>query len=60
MLYGHIQIALAVALRGTNPFSDACLIAIEQGKEAIIQPDWKKVFEKEHLDTTIRKMLKLS
>ncbi|MFJ8235283.1 phosphogluconate dehydrogenase C-terminal domain-containing protein [Ureibacillus sp. NPDC094379] len=60
MLYGHIQIALAVALRGTNPFSDACLIAIEQGKEAIIQPDWKKVFEKEHLDLTIRKMLKLS
>lgn len=60
MLYGHINIALAVALRGTNPFSDACLIAIELGKEAIIKPDWKKVFEKEHLDLTIQKMLKLN
>ncbi|WP_033542525.1 phosphogluconate dehydrogenase C-terminal domain-containing protein [Planococcus sp. CAU13] len=60
MLYGHINIALAVALKGTNPFSDACLIAIDLGKEAIIQPDWKKVFEKDHLDLTIQKMLKLS
>ncbi|WP_346235681.1 phosphogluconate dehydrogenase C-terminal domain-containing protein [Lysinibacillus telephonicus] len=60
MLYGHIQIALSVALKGTNPFSDACMIAIELGKEAIIKPDWKKVFEKENLDYTIHKMLKLS
>lgn len=43
MLYGHIQIALAVAFRSTNPFSDACMIAIEYGKENIIKPDWKKI-----------------
>lgn len=59
MLYGHIQIALAVALKGTNPFSDACMIAIELGKEAVIKPDWKKVFTKESLDETIQKMLHL-
>lgn len=33
MLYGHIQIALAVAFRATNPFSDACMIAMEYGRE---------------------------
>lgn len=60
MLYGHINIALAVALKGTNPFSDACQIAIELGKEAIIKEDWKKVFEKEYLDMSINKMLKLT
>lgn len=59
MLLGHIQIALSVALKGTNPFSDACMIAIDLGKEAVIKPDWKKVFTKESLDETINKMLHL-
>ncbi|MBS4208124.1 phosphogluconate dehydrogenase C-terminal domain-containing protein [Bacillus sp. FJAT-50079] len=59
MLLGHIQIALAVTLKGTNPFSDACMTAIELGKEAVIKPDWKKVFTKESLDETITKMLQL-
>ncbi|MFJ5508671.1 phosphogluconate dehydrogenase C-terminal domain-containing protein [Pectobacterium jejuense] len=59
MLYGHIQIALAVAFRSTNPFSDACMIAIEYGKENIIKPDWKKIFDEKELDLVIAKMLKI-
>ena len=33
MLFGHIQVALANGLRGDNPFSDACLIAMDYGRE---------------------------
>ena len=29
MLFGHVQVALANTLRGSNPFSDACLIAMD-------------------------------
>ncbi|MCA1179488.1 MULTISPECIES: phosphogluconate dehydrogenase C-terminal domain-containing protein [unclassified Pantoea] len=59
MLYGHIQIALAVAFRSTNPFSDACMIAMEYGREKIIQPDWKVIFEQDELDKVIARMLKI-
>ncbi|ANF57452.1 phosphogluconate dehydrogenase C-terminal domain-containing protein [Halotalea alkalilenta] len=59
MLYGHIQIALAVAFRSTNPFSDACMIAIDYGKETIIKPDWKKIFDQRELDKVIARMLKV-
>lgn len=59
MLYGHIQIALAVAFRSTNPFSDACMIAIDYGRENILKDDWKKIFEQEELDKVIARMLKI-
>ncbi|MDI9275702.1 phosphogluconate dehydrogenase C-terminal domain-containing protein [Pantoea sp. EABMAA-21] len=59
MLYGHIQIALAVAFRATNPFSDACMIAIEYGREKIVKPDWKQIFDQKELDIVIARMLKI-
>src|SRR5215211_3983952 len=57
MLFGHTQIALANALRGDNPFSTACLIAMDYGRETIIKEDWKKVFDDRELDKIIRRML---
>ncbi|MCX2749332.1 hypothetical protein OOZ51_16155 [Arthrobacter sp. MI7-26] len=45
MLFGHVQIALTNALRGSNPFSEACEIAIQYGKDTIIKDDWKKIFD---------------
>lgn len=59
IMYGHIQIALAVAFRSTNPFSDACMIAIEYGKEKIIKPDWKTIFDEKELDLVLARMLKI-
>lgn len=59
MLYGHIQIALAVAFRATNPFSDACQIAMEYGREKIVKPDWKQIFDEKELDIVIARMLKI-
>jgi D-apionate oxidoisomerase len=59
MLFGHVQIALTNALRGSNPFSEACEIAIQYGKDTIIRDDWKKIFDDSELDKVIAKMLKL-
>ncbi|UCR88688.1 phosphogluconate dehydrogenase C-terminal domain-containing protein [Mycetocola spongiae] len=59
MLLGHTQVALANSLQGDNPFSDACLIAMDYGRETIIREDWKKIFSDEQLDLVIARMLKL-
>lgn len=59
MLYGHTQVALAVALRGDHQFSDACLVAMEYGRERIIKDDWKRIFRDEELDLNLARMLQL-
>jgi hypothetical protein len=59
MLYGHTQVALANGLRGDNPFSDACLIAMDYGRESIIKEDWKKIFRDDELDKNLARMLHL-
>jgi hypothetical protein len=59
ILLGHTQVALANTLKGDNPFSDACLIAMDYGREAIVKPDWKKVFTDEELDRNLARMLHL-
>jgi pyrroline-5-carboxylate reductase len=59
ILYGHTQIALANGLRGDNPFSDACLIAMDYGRESIIKEDWKKIFRDDELDRNLARMLHL-
>lgn len=58
MLWGHTSIALTNALRGSNAFSDACLIARVYGRETLIKDDWKKNFEPDQLDYVIKCMLK--
>jgi len=59
ILYGHTQVALANGLRGDNPFSDACLIAMDYGRESIIKDDWKKIFRDDELDRNLARMLHL-
>lgn len=59
LFYGHVQIAMANALRGDNPFSEACHIAMGHGRDMIIKDDWKRVFDDAVLDDTIIKMLKI-
>ncbi len=56
-ILGHVQICLSVVFRGTNPFSDACQVAIDYGLEEIYKSDWKNIFEKEALDKVITRML---
>jgi D-apionate oxidoisomerase len=59
MLLGHVQVALANGLRGDNPFSDACLIAMDYGRTKIIKEDWKSIFNDEELDYVLKQMLHL-
>jgi D-apionate oxidoisomerase len=59
MLFGHIQVALANGLRGYNPFSDACLIAMDYGREKIIKENWKSIFNDDELDHVLKQMLHL-
>lgn len=59
ILYGHTQVALTNTLRGSNPFSEACLIAMDYGRRTIIRDDWKKVFDDDELDVIIAKMLRI-
>lgn len=59
MLLGHTQVALANTLKGDNPFSDACLIAMDYGRESIVRSDWKNVFRDDELDKVITRMLRI-
>jgi len=59
MLMGHVQVALANGLRGDNPFSDACLIAMDYGRTKIINEDWKSIFNDDQLDHVLKQMLHL-
>ncbi|MFI5913260.1 phosphogluconate dehydrogenase C-terminal domain-containing protein [Dactylosporangium sp. NPDC051541] len=59
ILLGHTQVALANTLKGDNPFSDACLIAMDYGRESILRDDWKKVFKDDELDLVLARMLHL-
>ncbi len=59
ILLGHTQVALANTLKGSNPFSDACLIAMDYGRESIIRDDWKKIFRDDELDRVLSRMLHL-
>jgi hypothetical protein len=57
-ILGHMGIESAVlfGMLGNVRFSDGCLRAIEEAKKDIFQSDWKKVFGKENLLTSIRKI----
>jgi D-apionate oxidoisomerase len=59
MLMGHVQVALANGLRGDNPFSDACLIAMDYGRDKLIKDDWKSIFNDDELDHVLKQMLHL-
>lgn len=43
----------------SNPVSDACLLVMDYGREALIKDDWKRIFNDQDLDIVLAKMLKL-
>ncbi len=36
------------------------MIAMEYGREKIVKPDWKQIFDQKELDIVIARMLKLT
>jgi D-apionate oxidoisomerase len=56
-LLGHMNVLGAVIFGEVEGvFSDACNKAIEFGKPALMQPDWKKVFEPQEIADSIRRI----
>lgn len=56
---GHARIALAIVFGAEpSPFSDAAQLAVEWGTRHYINPDWRKVYEKEVLAGAIREILR--
>ncbi len=57
-LMGHLKVELAIVLEAKEGavFSDGALKAIEQAKQVLFRPDWKKVFEHESMMQSIRQI----
>lgn len=53
-LMGHMNVNIGILFGYLNTnFSDAALLMVERAKAQLIQPDWKQVFEPEHLRAQI-------
>lgn len=60
-LLGHLNIELAIIFGAVgSPFSDGALVAIDKAKRELFQPDWKKVFEPEHIRHSVDAIVHLS
>lgn len=56
-MLGHINIELAIVFEKVNPFSDACLVAIDYGRRAMIKAGWRELFKPEKIYEQIDVML---
>lgn len=55
---GHAQIAIAICFGAEKaPFSDAAQLAIEWGTREFLDPDWRRVFRREVLQSAIQEMI---
>lgn len=56
-LLGHLNILAAVTFKQVEGvFSDACNKAIVFGKDTILKPDWKRLFEPEEIVASVRRI----
>jgi len=45
-MFGHVKVELGIAFGRVNfPFSDGAKLIAEYGRERILKPDWRKLFE---------------
>lgn len=56
-LLGHVNIPLAIVFGEIDwDFSEGAKKAIQEAKQELFQPDWKKVFEPEHLRRSVARI----
>jgi D-apionate oxidoisomerase len=54
-IMGHINIDIGIVFGYVkSPFSDGALLAIQRGKQRLLKPDWKQVFEPENVLAEIK------
>ncbi|MFC4597228.1 phosphogluconate dehydrogenase C-terminal domain-containing protein [Cohnella hongkongensis] len=57
-MLGHLQIELAIAFgEAGNPFSDACLVAMEYGRRYWLKEGWERLFDPDSVREQIDVML---
>lgn len=56
-MLGHINIQLGIVFEKVNPFSDACLIAMEYGKRYMIKDGWKDLYNADKVYEQVDVML---
>ncbi|WP_168122140.1 phosphogluconate dehydrogenase C-terminal domain-containing protein [Paenibacillus sp. HB172176] len=56
-MLGHINIQLGIVFEKVNPFSDACLVAIDYGRKFMIKEGWKNLYNEDKLYEQIDMML---
>jgi hypothetical protein len=54
-LFGHIKVPLGIAFERVDfPFSDGARLIAEFGRQRLLRPDWKRVFEPESVLEQVR------
>jgi hypothetical protein len=56
-MMGHINVQLGIVFEKANPFSDACLVAMDYGRKAMIKEGWRKLYDAECVREQIDVML---
>lgn len=54
-MWGHIKVPLGIAFNRVEfPFSDGAKLIAEYGRQRLLRPDWKQVFEPERVAEQVR------
>jgi D-apionate oxidoisomerase len=54
-MFGHIKVPLGIAFGQVDfPFSDGAKLIIEYGKQRLLRPDWKRVFEPDDVKAQVK------
>jgi len=54
-MYGHIKVPLGIAFGLVDfPFSEGAKLIMEYGRQRLLQPDWKRVFEPESVREQVK------
>jgi hypothetical protein len=54
-LYGHIKVPLGIAFgRVDFDFSDGAKLIAQYGRQHVLQPDWKRIFEPDEVLEQVR------
>lgn len=54
-MWGHIKVPLGIAFNRVEfPFSDGAKLIAEYGRQRLLRPDWKRVFEPERVAEQVR------
>jgi D-apionate oxidoisomerase len=54
-MYGHVKVELGIAFSRVNfPFSDGAKLIAEYGRQHLLKPDWRKLFEPDSVKAQVK------